>query len=596
MDQKSSDIVKEKLDIVEFIKQYIPLLPAGRNFKGNCPFHKEKTPSFMVNVDRQIFKCFGCGAGGDVFGFLMKHDNLEFIEALKILAEKAGVNLKLSGSKDEREYNILYEIVESARYFFKNNLFSESLVAETARNYLKERGLKKETVLEFEIGLASNSSDALSKFLLSKGFRMSDIERAGLVFKTDRGTYWDRFRDRIMFPIWNNSGKVVGFTGRIMPGSPEAETSGKYVNSPETPIFNKSKILYGFNKSKNIIRELNLAVLVEGQMDLIMLYQDGLKNTFASSGTSLTREQLDLLKRTTQNIIIFYDDDEAGRIAAERANEMASMEDFSVKIFNVGMLGDFGLAGFKDAADIVLARPGFLDKELFKIALPAMGFYIKSILGSFGEFKAKDSFQRKADLKKILNKLKIIKSPIEQSFWIKEIADVVGVSEKDIREELKDVKISIQFKKQEEVVAEDSFLLKFNSRKDTLAKNVIAIGLNNSDLWKDIVENKNFFPEFYKSVIDDISGSQNSDDGVKKMSDYLRFYSGGDIFQGDTKLNFLKTLKELKLDILKDNISDIKRKIKEAEKSKNEELLKDLLGKFKELLKKFDDLNKEMYS
>ncbi|MST04373.1 MAG: DNA primase [Candidatus Pacebacteria bacterium] len=590
MDQKSSDIVKEKLDIVEFIKQYITLTPAGRNFKGNCPFHKEKTPSFMVNVDRQIFKCFGCGAGGDVFGFLMKHDNLEFIEALKILAEKAGVDLKLSGSKDEREYNILYEIVESARDFFKNNLFSESLVAETARNYLKERGLKKETVLEFEIGLASNSSDALSKFLLSKGFRMPDIERAGLVFKTDRGTYWDRFRDRVMFPIWNNSGKVVGFTGRIMPGSPEAETSGKYINSPETQIFNKSKILYGFNKSKNIIRELDLAVLVEGQMDLIMLYQDGLKNTFASSGTSLTREQLDLLKKTTQNIIIFYDDDEAGRIATERANEMASMEDFSVKIFNVGMLGDFGLIGFKDAADIVFTRPGFLYKELFKIALPAMHFYIKSILGSFGEFKAKDSFQRKADLKKILNKLKIIKSPIEQSFWIKEVADLVGASEKDVQDELKPIKLPSQFNKQsEESPIDDIFFKKFNSRKDTLSKNAIAIALNGPDLWKEILENTLYFPDFYKDVIKNINGNLDSSDEVKKMSDYLRFYSGGDIFQGDLKVIFLKMLKELKLDILKDDIADTKRKIKEAEKSRDEALLRGLL-------KKFDDLNKEMYS
>ncbi len=590
MDQKSSDLVKEKIDIVEFIKQYMPLLPAGRNFKGNCPFHKEKTPSFMVNVDRQIFKCFGCGAGGDIFGFLMKHDNLEFIEALKILADKAGVNLKISGSKDEREYNVLYEIVESARDFFKNNLFSESLIAEKARSYLKERGLKKETVLEFEMGLAPNSNDALSRFLLSKGFKMSEIERAGLVFKTNNGTYWDRFRDRIMFPIWNSFGKVVGFTGRIMPGSPEAETSGKYVNSPETPIFNKSRILYGFNKSKNIIREMNLAVLVEGQMDLIMLYQDGLKNTFASSGTSLTKDHLDVLKKITQNIIIFYDNDEAGKIATERANEMALSEDFSVKIFNVGMLKEFESENFKDAADVVLSHSGFLREELLKRAEPAMHFYIKTILGESREFKTKDSFQKKTDLKKILAKLKMIKSPIEQSLWMREIADVVGVSERDVQEELKLIKIPNQVvKKDEDNFSEQDLLKKFNSRKDTLSKNAIAMALNNQELWKDLLENIIFFPEFYKIVIKNITENNSSDIEVQKMSDYLRFHSGSDIFQGDSISNFSKTLKELKKDILKDTVSELKLKIKEAEKMGDEKLLK-------ELLKKFDDLNRERYS
>src|SRR3989338_11482496 len=266
--------IKDKLDIVDFLKGYIDLLPAGRNYRAVCPFHKEKTPSFMVSADRGMWHCFGgCNEGGDIFSFLMKFENIDFYEALQILAEKTGIDLKKSaGGAEFNQYGILYEINAAARDFFKNNL------NEAALTYYQSRGLTRETITEFDLGFSPPSSagnaDQLLRFLLNKGFAIQEIEKAGLIFRTERGNYMDRFRARYMFPICNAFGKVVGFTGRIMPEYEKMANVnlGKYVNSPETPVFNKSKVLYGLNKSKNHIKDAGSVLLVEGQMDFLMTY------------------------------------------------------------------------------------------------------------------------------------------------------------------------------------------------------------------------------------------------------------------------------------------------------------------------------------
>lgn len=282
METNPVEEIKNKIDIVQVIGSYIEVKPAGRNFKARCPFHGEKTPSFMISADRQTWHCFGsCNEGGDVFSFLMKYENIEFYEALKILAEKAGVELKKLSPEDQKQFGILYDINEAAKDFYKQELQKNQKVLE----YIKSRGLTEETIKEFELGFAPQAWDHATIYLTGKGFNAQDIERAGIDFRNDRGSYIDRFRGRIMFPIWNHTGKVVGFTGRIMPEYDTGET-GKYINSPETPIFNKSRVLYGFNKAKSHIREMQFALLVEGQMDLLMCVQDGLKNVVAASGTA----------------------------------------------------------------------------------------------------------------------------------------------------------------------------------------------------------------------------------------------------------------------------------------------------------------------
>ena len=322
--------IKDRLDIVDFIRSYVTLLPAGKNFKAPCPFHKEKTPSFIVSPERQTWHCFGaCSEGGDVFKFLMKYENLEFYEALKVLAEKAGVELKQISPAEQRQFGILYDINNAAKDFFRKELWKsrESL------DYFKKRGLQKETVEEFELGLAPDKFDALTVYLTKADYNVVDIERAGLNFKNDRGSYIDRFRGRLMFPIHNHFGKVVGFSGRIFPQlETEKMDVGKYVNSPETTIFNKSRILYGFHKTKNHIKEQQSAVLVEGQMDFLMLYQDGIKNAVATSGTALTIDHLRVLRRFADQLVLSFDSDEAGIKAAERSIDLAHSFDFNTKI------------------------------------------------------------------------------------------------------------------------------------------------------------------------------------------------------------------------------------------------------------------------
>lgn len=227
--------IKDRLDIVEFIRSYIPLLPAGKNFKAICPFHKEKTPSFMVSPERQTWHCFGaCSEGGDIFKFLMKYENLEFYEALKVLAEKAGVELKKISPAEHKQFGVLYEINESAKVFFQKELERSS----EAKNYLKGRGLKDETIKEFELGFSSAGFDNLNHYLIKSGYDIKDIERAGLNYKTKQGSYVDRFRNRIMFPIYNHFGKVVGFSGRILPAFAEASAGKPFWHFGHlTPVF-----------------------------------------------------------------------------------------------------------------------------------------------------------------------------------------------------------------------------------------------------------------------------------------------------------------------------------------------------------------------
>ena len=234
--------IKEKTDIADFIGSYIKLIPAGRNLKAACPFHEEKTPSFIVSPERQIWHCFGCNSGGDAIKFLMQYENLEFHEAIRILAEKAGVQLTSFNFREQKEIMVLYDLNEKAKNFFRKQLENNKIALE----YLRKRGLKSETIDKFELGF-SPGGDSLTVYLVNLGYDMKDIQKAGLIVKTERGTYRDKFYERIIFPIPNPQGKIAGFTGRLLPEKEAATEAPKYLNSPETPIFNKSKTSFSFN-------------------------------------------------------------------------------------------------------------------------------------------------------------------------------------------------------------------------------------------------------------------------------------------------------------------------------------------------------------
>lgn len=401
--------IKNKIDVVDFIGQYLPLKKAGRNYKGVCPFHSEKTPSFIVSPDKQIWHCFGCGAGGDIFGFLMQKEGLDFSEALAQLAERAGVELR-NKPRNWGIKNKLFTINELGAKFFEKALV-ESQAGRQALNYLVDRGINRSTIKDFRLGYAPSGWEYLTKFLKRKEYSYEDVEKAGLIVNR-KGKHFDKFRHRLMFPITNTNNKVVGFTGRVL----DVKDQPKYLNSPETPIFNKGGILYGLSITKECIQKENVAILVEGQMDILASYQAGIKNVVASSGTALTMDQLHLIRRYAETLILALDTDSAGSTATKRIIELASTEDLDIKI---ALLGEF-----KDPDDCIKASVEKW-KEIVSQAVPVVDFYITTALDKFG----KDSITAKKKVAaEVLPIINMLDSPVEKDQYLKKLADILGVN------------------------------------------------------------------------------------------------------------------------------------------------------------------------
>ncbi|MDP3999169.1 MAG: DNA primase [bacterium] len=540
MADSTIELIKSKLDIVDFLRGYLKLVPAGKNYKAVCPFHKEKSPSFMISPDRGIWHCFGCSAGGDVIKFVMQYENLEFYDALKILAEKAGIELKSIVNRDFHAHNVLYKALEAAKEFFKNQLANSP----ESRKYFLDRGLKSETIAEFELGLAPAGQDVLLRGLLKAGFNVVDLERAGLVLKTDRGTYWDRFRERLMFPIHNHLGKVVGFTGRVLPGR-ESDKVGKYVNSPETPVFQKSKILYGFYKTKNDIRQNNSAVLVEGQMDFLMSWQSGVKNIVATSGTALTADHLAALRRLADSAVMGFDADDAGIAAAERAVDMAGASDFNTKVLMLG--------GFKDPADLAEKDPVKL-KEAVASALPAMQYYFYKYLNAL---RNDQIIEKKRGIRMVLSKIAGLSSAVERSYWLKELASLTAIEESALAEEMSSVKtadVGIGAVKAE--TPQDPIL-----RKDLICQRIIALSLNHDELRGLTEAYLEYFPPLYKGAAvkllnaSGVDSEEVSAEGLSSAVTLISLRSSLDAGEADhKKLNaeFQDLLRQLKIEFLKE--------------------------------------------
>lgn len=320
--------IKYRNDIETTISQYVNLKRRGKNLVGLCPFHSEKTPSFTVYPESASFYCFGCGAGGDVFSFTSLMENLDYIESIKLLAEKSGVALPQDGYDDsmQRLKNTVYDINRETARFFHNYLMSPD--GKWALDYLTGRGLTVSTIKHFGLGAAPDSWDALINHLKAKGFTISDMLTANVIGKSQKGTYYDRFRKRVMFPIINIRGNVVAFSGRAMPG--EDKAGGKYVNTADTPVYKKSANLFGINFAKNHCSEQ--IILVEGNMDVISLHQAGFPNTVAPLGTAFTSEQANLLARYTKEIVLTLDSDAAGQKAVKRASQMLENTGLSVRV------------------------------------------------------------------------------------------------------------------------------------------------------------------------------------------------------------------------------------------------------------------------
>lgn len=327
------DEIRNSADIVDVVGGYVQLRKRGKNFIGLCPFHQEKTPSFTVSDDKQIYHCFGCGNGGNIFKFLMEFKNISFVEAVEEVADHLGIKIQYdeSPSEQQNELEVYYDINVFAARFFVEHLTKNS-EAEEAREYLKRRGIKPQTQRSFGIGFAPFGWDNFLNQAKQNKVDLTKAKQLGLIDTNERGEYYDKFRARIVFPIFSPNGRVVAFGGRVLQN---ADNVAKYLNSPESQIYSKRKSLYGLFHSKDEIRKLDRAILVEGYMDLVSLYQAGVKNVVASSGTSLTDEQIQLLSRFTRNIFVLFDADSAGQRAALRSIELLLKQDFEVKVISL---------------------------------------------------------------------------------------------------------------------------------------------------------------------------------------------------------------------------------------------------------------------
>lgn len=420
-DDSKIEEIKSRVDIVELASEYLTLKKAGRNYLGLCPFHQEKTPSFTVNREKQIFYCFGCGEGGNVITLLMKIANKSFPEAIKDLAEKTGVMLPVRtfGREGQEKDSLRDEIVNlnlRAAQQFARNLSSPA--GKIARDYLHKRAVTEETVKQFRMGYVPDTWRSLTDYLEGSGLSLKLAEQAGLVTAGKEGSFYDRFRGRLIFPIENIFGEIVAFGGRIL-----GEGEPKYLNSPETPVYIKGKNLYGLNKAKEAIRQSGFCLIVEGYFDAISLWNAGVRNVVATLGTALTRDHLELLRRYTQNVVALFDPDTAGRKALDRSLELflgANMHARALILPEGYDPDDFIKKYGKEKLD-----------ELIALAPAISDYYIDNVLGD-GK-----TFEENRDLvKTAMEFVGKIGDEIEKNLFIKRIAEKLGIDQALLKREI----------------------------------------------------------------------------------------------------------------------------------------------------------------
>ncbi|TSC85062.1 MAG: DNA primase [Parcubacteria group bacterium Gr01-1014_13] len=582
--------IKDRLDIVQIIGEYIPLKKAGANWKANCPFHNEKSPSFMVHPEKQFWHCFGCSKGGDVFSFLQEMEGLEFSEALKILADRAGVKLDTFVSDiNKSQKNRILEINAKAAYFFHQFLL-EMPASGGARDYLSRRQLKPETIEEWKVGFIPEQWDLLTQYLLKKGNNVDDLLASGLTIKKDGGGVYDRFRGRIMFPIWDAHGNNVGFTGRVLV---ETEKSGgKYINTPQTLVFDKSRILYGLNKAKTEIKNKDFTVLVEGQMDVIACHQAGMKNVVASSGTALTFEQIKLLKRYSNNIAIAFDADAAGQNAAKRGIDLALEQGMNIKIIQIP-------AGAGKDADECLKKNSAVWFKAVENAKEVMEWYFASVLLGADKHDPKQK-QKIADT--LLAEIIRLPYAVERDHWLKKLADELSVDHATLTAEMR--RLASAKPKHYEGKAENVPQEKAKdenwgqqSQSRLLAENIFALFIKFPKLFGeyDMSSSQAFFPpasmaSLYESLKRQYNGSIDQKEALEKEQqnsiDILvlkadKEYSDFDLAKAKKEIDIL--VARIKSQWQNDKRAELTSALKEAEKNKNTELLQQILKQIMEL-------------
>lgn len=634
-----SEEIKSKLDIVEVIREYIQLKPAGINFRANCPFHHEKTPSFVVSPEKQIWHCFGCSKGGDVLSFVMEMEGLSFVETLRSLAPKAGVTLTRQNPEIASQRNRLLDIIEISKNYYHRVLL-ESSDAESARQYLRERGLTDETISDWQIGFSPSSWDDLINLLKKRGYNDNEIFLSGMsVKKEGTGRFYNRFRGRIMFPINDINGNAVAFTARVSPENEETEKMGKYVNSPQTMIYDKSGILFGLDKAKQEIKKQDLAILMEGQMDVITAHQNGYKNVVASSGTALTENQIIILKRYSNNISLSFDMDKAGEMAADRGIKEAMRADVNTKIIE--------LPHGKDP-DECIRKSGTDWETAVKNAKPVMQYYFDK---TFTDLDLELVENKREAVRKLLPTIAKIGNEIEKDFWLNKLSQTLDVREDILRETMQKINPAVdknalrseaeieianpkEKKLREEMLSElfITLIVKFPSNIDYAIGRIEAghiIGEDNRRLYKDLVLYYNNLIDTWTQEGGNINPPQISYEALKhwlnasadnnnqkvtainagenrpqeqfinspsaQLLDKLALLGDKDYFElenDQAKSEIIKIIIHLKKHYLKNRKKEIQSLIAQAEANKEEDAIQQLLEEFKVLTDEMNEIER----
>jgi DNA primase len=598
MDSQIEEI-KNKLNVTDVVGSYVKLTKTGINYRGICPFHSEKSPSFFVSPNRQMWHCFGCGAGSSIFDFVMKIEGVEFGDALRILANKAGVELKRENVQLRTERQRLYEICDLACLFFEKQL-QASAAGKEAKEYLLKRGITHESIKKWRLGYSPDTWNGLSDFLIGKGYKREEVVKTGLAIeKENKADSYDRFRGRIMFPVFDLNSQPVGFGGRVFKQTNE---TAKYINTPQTLLYDKSNILYGLNNAKLAIRKQGQCVVTEGYTDVIMCHQAGFENTVAASGTALTPQHLIILKRYSENLVLAFDMDIAGDSATKRGISNAQELGFNIKIIE-----SYGQGGKKsDPADIILKDSKIWEESVTK-AKSIMDYYVDSALAAFD----KNTPDGKKDIAKaVLPAIKRLANKIEQSYWVQKLSATLAIKEEAILEELAKIPItehtvSVAERVAVEILGEES--LGIEGRKKLIEEKVVSLILKNPEFIKLIQEfhyplfseKITQFLQEIKKVVDNQKPAQEGE--LKK--DFTMVFGGEALdvelknflaalalrseveYQEDGQEELLLCLLQLKNIALKHKLTIISEDIKRAEAEGDHQKVNHLIGEFNTLTK-----------
>ncbi len=588
--EETIEEIRGCFNLVDIISDYTKLKKSGRNYMGLCPFHSEKTPSFTVSSERQLYHCFGCGAGGNLFTFIMSMENLSFMEAVRLLAERAGVSLpERKLSREEKKVKVISEellkINDLSMKYFQSVLFKTD-VGKKALSYLKKRGLQEQAIKKFHIGFSPPYWDSLKKFLKNKGFSESNIEKAGLiVLRSDKSGYYDRFRNRIMFPIFSQHNQVIGFGGRVIDDS-----QPKYLNSPETPVYNKRKNLYALNFARFKMREKDEIIIFEGYLDVITAFQNGLENCAASLGTSLTEEQAKVLRRNASRVIIAYDSDTAGESAAWRGMDILSSAGCRVKVAQMPKDQD---------PDEFIRKRGItvFNTEIIQKALPLVDYKLEKIHESTGNSTFNTPEEKISYLNKVLPVLADIKNSVELELYLQKVSSQIGVDLNTLKSELKKYKLK-RNKKSRGSAQDDIVPLKKALKPPAAEKQLLILMLKSKESVEEVkkhLDASDFIFEPYRLIVEKLYALKDknsdysinafldlfTDSEIKKMIVSLTMADNIDLDNCEKVItDCVKKIKRYQLSLKR---KEIEGKIQELDKERDAGEIRKLLEKWSEL-------------